>query len=145
MDTPTRTFFPWEGVEVRLYGKAIGNFSRKTGEGFERVAHFGTDTGATSILAPSPATFNALVCEKKDLQEHPNGNMIHTGCEADGAVLGQPGTAFWIASADCMTTVMGHPDSCITIAAHSGRDSLVDRKRINREPSREFETVIHAN
>lgn len=72
------------------------------------------------------------------------GVTIHMKHKTDGVVIPRGG-AFWLASADCPTIVVWCKSTGFTIAAHAGRDSLLDRKRIETGiKSREHESVVDA-
>lgn len=115
-----------------------------------RLSHLCGELEISDIYAPRPATFNAEICTPQDLTEkigmsHPHaGYTLYRGCDADGVVV-PARSAFFIGSADCITIVAHNPRDGMTIAAHGGRDCLVDRTRINREgPQRRFESVVDA-
>lgn len=109
------------------------------------VAQFCDSIGVHRIWAPRPAEFNAHICTNEALGELIQlGNVqMHRGCNADGTFV-PAGEAFWLSSADCITIVVQNPATGVTIAAHAGRDCLVDKGRINHGHTRCSESVVHA-
>ncbi len=150
---------PFSGrVSVYLFGRPLDwNISGdESQEVKRRVGEIAEDLGVSEIYAPRPSAFNALVVRKDDfhqvnfLESDASSVMMYRGCDADGVYLPIPGVgtkgkcAFWLSSADCITIIAHHPDRGWTVAAHGGRDCLVDRGRINNGLSRQYESVVHA-
>lgn len=91
-------------------------------------------------LVPKPA-FNAKIAQARDLTvERLPG--FWRGMDADGAVLDEPGDAYLLASADCLTTVLYSPAEHYALGLHCGRDALVDRKALLGVMERGFASVI---
>lgn len=103
--------------------------------------------GIKTLYAPVPSEFNARIVTPEELTEKRyeyNGVSIMRGCNADGVVI-PPGDGFYLASADCPTIIAVDPKSGLTIAAHAGRDCLMDRGRIaTGKRSRPHESVVDA-
>lgn len=110
------------------------------------------------LYAPKPSTFNAVICphdalrvslmnSHEDLEGDPPYNnlvLVCRGVDADGCDI-PVGHAFYIASADCPTIIARSATSGTVIAAHAGRDCLVDRARLKTgNPSRPHESVVDA-
>lgn len=113
----------------------------------DTIGTIAKNAGAQAVLAPRPAEFNALICKDQDLSASfslgNSGISIHRGYNADGCEIPEQ-KAFFLASADC-TTIVGYSDKTHkVIAAHAGRDSLIDRNRINNGDSRQHESVVDA-
>lgn len=147
-------YSPYSGrVSVHLSGRPwdwnIGGDAKE--DVLERVGAMALNLGLDNIYAPRPSTFNAQICDVEQLTElidrYPtacsHSVTIRRGCDADGVEI-PPKAAFWISSADCITIITHDPGTGKTIAAHGGRDSLVDRTRIMAGKAREFESVVDA-
>lgn len=97
--------------------------------------------------SPSPSKFNAVICTHDDLQEQiplvKSNAMMRRGCDADGTTLEKAQDACWINTADCPTVITYDQQNGLIIAAHAGRDSLIDRGRIAGKQPRTHETVVH--
>lgn len=104
------------------------------------IAEVMAEFGIKRALVPKPA-FNALIAMSSDLtlQRLPN---FWRGADADGVLLERAGDAYFLASADCLTTVLWSPDKRIAMALHCGRDALVDRGEISGGNRRNFSSVI---
>ena len=103
------------------------------------------DAGITELYAPSPAKFNATLCEPKSLKEEidlGHGVTLFRGVDASGCRVPK-GAAYIISSADCPTWAMYHQKEDILLAGHGGLRELVDYDHIvNGKPEREWENVI---
>ncbi len=112
----------------------------------------------TSIYAPRPSDFNARICTPNELTEVYQGQIdlshekitlpprkgvkIYRGVSADGCEIPR-GKYMMLASADCPTIIARSRVSGKVIAAHAGRDCLVDRTRLETgTPSRPHESVV---
>lgn len=112
----------------------------------------------TSIYAPRPSTFNAHICAPHELTEVYQGQIdlsneentlpprkgvkIYRGVNADGCEIPQ-GKYMMLASADCPTIIARSRVSGKVVAAHAGRDCLVDRTHLETgTPSRPHESVV---
>lgn len=99
-------------------------------------------------FAPAPA-FNAEVVTDKDLHEEILPGFFR-GANADGVILTKPGDAYFLASADCLTTAVYDRFSGFVAGLHCGRDALIDRKRLRDGENarkcvqRKYSTVIDA-
>ena len=145
---PIKIYRPFNGIEIKLFGKPDDwNLSRhKFGSVvLNRVANITEMSGVKNILAPRPSMFNAKICDSKDLIERleiGRGIKLFRGCDADGVPL-KKGEAFWLSSADCPTIIVTDIKSGKTIAAHGGRNSLMDSVKITTgKKSRKNESVI---
>lgn len=139
-------------VSVYLFGMPldwnIGGDEQK--DVLKRLGHLSEELSVADIFAPRPSMFNAQICDPVDLVEQVRisqkvsfFNTMYRGCDADGVEIPQ-GKAFWLSSADCITIVVHHPESGKTVAAHGGRDCLIDKERIRGGKSRQYESVVHA-
>lgn len=116
-----------------------------------QLAGIADELNVANIYAPRPSMFNAQICdpgkltEKHCLVERGNewSSFLWRGVDADGVEVPEK-SAFWISSADCITIVTLDPETGKTIAAHGGRDSLLDRTRIATGKVREFESAVDA-
>jgi copper oxidase (laccase) domain-containing protein len=140
-------------ISVYLFGRPLDWSINPKGKDYphvlQRIGQLAEELEIQQILAPRPALFNAEVCSTPDLSDFirlGNGEqapVLLRGKNADGAVI-EAQQGFWVSSADCITIIVHDPKNGQTIAAHAGRDCLVDRARLNDEESREFESVVHA-
>ncbi len=153
----TLRYGPFSGqVSIHLLGKPHDwNISGDESElVLRRVGAVAQGLGVSKIFAPRPAKFNAEIVAADDLKEEivladeDRSVIMYRGIDADGVEFpkhDQNGYyAFWLSSADCITIVARHSETGHTIAAHGGRDCLVDRGRINGGTPRKFESVVHA-
>lgn len=85
--------------------------------------------GVRRALVPKPA-FNAKVITDLDLPNELLPNFFR-GADADGVILEKSGDAYFLASADCLATILDDPYSSRVAALHCGRDATIDRKMIN--------------
>jgi copper oxidase (laccase) domain-containing protein len=108
-----------------------------------KIAQLAEECGCR-IFAPVPTTFTAEICRKEDLADEWLRGVLYRGKYADGVALDKMGDAFGLASADCLTAVMRDPKSGLVVAAHAGRDSLVDRRVIRGGRARRHDSVIHS-
>lgn len=92
----------------------------------EEVMH---EYGIKRALVPKPA-FNARVVTDADLQNELLPNFFR-GVDADGVILRTPGDAYFLASADCVATIIDDPSTQHVAALHCGRDATIDRKLID--------------
>jgi len=93
-------------------------------------------------LVPKPA-FNAKVATANDLKIELLPGFFR-GMDADGVLLTEPGDAYFLASADCLTTALFDVRMNAVAALHCGRDALIDRKFIDHMPKRDHTSVIDA-
>lgn len=143
-------FDAWSGaVSIYLFGKP-NDWSLAEKNKRNALVNLGWVTqgmNLQNIYAPSSSQFNAVICTHDDLQEHIplviNNVMVRRGCNADGTTLEKAQDAFWVSSADCPTVITYDQKKGLVIAAHAGRDSLIDRGRIAGKPPRTHETVVH--
>jgi len=139
------------GVEVSVYGAQRNwNFAGETKETIEAGNHGITkalafvidDCEVMDALVPKPA-FNAKVVESKDLSDERLPSFFR-GADADGVLLDTRRQAYFLASADCLTTVLYDVTPHRAIAMHCGRDALIDRGALSGKPARQFASVIDA-
>lgn len=129
-----------ENVVINAYGTPLDwtlrrlkkpEDARSESELCERLEWAIANLGAvTAVLAPSPMQFNGRVCAEEELTEAiklPRGGLIKRGAFADGVEL-KPGQAFMMSSADCFLVVARSGKR--VVAAHAGRDSVLNRKLI---------------
>lgn len=134
-----------EKVSIHLFGRPYdfsprGNIEIIT----ETLKFYASKNGVTSIFAPSCEKFNAEVVYEKKFPNKTRlrgGLIIHKGAFADGVVLENKQEAFFIPSADCPTIIA--TGKYIAIAAHAGRDCLLDKQKIHiGKRSRRNESVV---
>jgi len=116
-------------------------------EALWRLSFLCDELSIRKLLVPNPRTFNAELCGIDDLTPKImsvlNSREMYHGCDADGIDL-EVGDAFWLSSADCAAIVALDPVTGRTIAAHGGRDSLIDRATFNGKEHRANRSVVHA-
>lgn len=141
----------WNAVEVTVFGAVRNwNFAGETIEEIETrnpgviaaVQEVMRELDIKRALVPKPA-FNARVVSARDLIKEIFPNFFR-GADADGAIITQPGDAYFLASADCLTAVLYHEPAHQLVGLHCGRNALVDRDRLAGKPARESESVIDA-
>ena len=172
--SPTRVFNPFPNVKVRLFGRNSGNKTdwsitpltdeaRQVGgtmpDCYDLVAAQLYEADVHTAYAPRPSMFNAEIVDHGELKTFHQPNFdthvedelfpwrrsvgIFRGVDADGCDI-PSGCAFWLSSADC-SCIVARAKSGFTIAAHAGRDSLVDRKCLETDtPSRRHASVVDA-
>lgn len=146
------TFEPFGGaVTVRLFGKPwdwnIGGENKEDAR--MRIDTVTKDMNLLNIYAPKPSDFNAVICDPSVLREKiamdQSAARIWRGCNADGTFLQKKGDAFYIGSADCPTIITRNPESGLVVAAHAGRDSLIDKAQVmEKKPYRTDQSVVDA-
>ncbi len=108
------------------------------------------DYGLSKFLyAPIPSTFNALMCtedqlmgkrvELRSLPYHTN-LWLYRGVYADGTVLSSK-HAFVLSLAGCSIIKMRGKGTQLGVA-HAGRDSLIDRGRLEGKRKRRYESIV---
>lgn len=139
---PTRYFDFVDGkISISMFGKP-NNWDNRTisdaddlnivnlKERFERIAAVCKAVGVHKVFCPNPTQFNAAVIQGKKLTKlirtRDKSFTMCRGQNADGVILKED-DAYWISSADCPTIVAYSPLSETAVAAHAGRDSLVNR------------------
>ncbi|MCK6462984.1 MAG: laccase domain-containing protein [Candidatus Pacebacteria bacterium] len=136
-----------EKVSIYLFGKPH-NFSPRDNAGIvtETLKFYAINNGVTNIFAPSCEKFNAEVVWEKSFRQKirfRGGLTIRKGVFADGVVLENRQDAFFVPSADCPTVVA--TGKYIVIAAHAGRDCLLDKQKIHTgKRSRRNGSVVDA-
>lgn len=136
-----------EKVNIHLFGRPHDFSSRGNTDIITKTLKFyAGKNGVTSIFTPSCEKFNTeIVCEKSfhHKTRMRGGLTIHRGAYADGVILKSKKEAFFILSADCPTIVAA--GKYIAIAAHAGRDCLLDKQKIHTgKISRRNESVVDA-
>ncbi|KKU15827.1 hypothetical protein A3I34_00775 [Candidatus Jorgensenbacteria bacterium RIFCSPLOWO2_02_FULL_45_12] len=162
MISPTRVFNPFDGVEVRLFGRPTdwnirglesnrppGRFVM--GSYYDPISSVAFDAGVSRVLAPSPKSNTHIVGDEAlgveyhaESPSHPwRSVVICRGVSADGVEIpGGNHAAFWLSSADCLCVVALSPSGRL-IGVHAGRDSLWDRAHVlNVAPRRKHASVI---
>ncbi|MEN9338241.1 MAG: hypothetical protein RIQ41_555, partial [Candidatus Parcubacteria bacterium] len=103
------------------------------------------------FAAPSPVEMNAKLVPVEDLPLGlPSGKCtslekrfaLYRGLCADGAYDLDPSCGYAVSAADCALIVAKNGDSII--AAHAGRNSVIDMNRLKGEPGRTHESVVQA-
>ena len=153
---PTSSHVLWGGaVEIHCFGRATGNWSitgttaneaKENNHGIlGRFEKLGIQYDLSKIYAPNPSRFNARVVMTEEGVDEWIPSFLYRGIYADGVVLCEPGTAFALSSADCPTVVLCNPNNGRLVAAHAGRDSLIDRSFLEKGfPSRKHQSVVDA-
>lgn len=111
---------------------------------FSDVAHTAKKLSRESIAVPQVYTFNARVSTTLDfpVRYFLDGVEIRTGLLADAVVL-RKGESAGIVTGDCPTLVIENIKTGDTVASHAGRDSNIDRQKIDTGiPSREHDGVV---
>jgi hypothetical protein len=138
---PTAHHKLWGGaVEILCFGRKTGDWSlrdetelmpgyprREVVEAIGKLA----DKYRCRIYAPKTSAFNAQVVLARQLADPLIEGVFFRGVEADGVLLEEPGQAFALSSADCPTFVLWDSGTGAVVAAHAGRDSLVDRLEVS--------------
>ncbi len=135
---PTQQFILFGGaVEILCFGRETGDWSLRDEtellpgyprtEVLEAVGRL-ADAYGCRIYAPRTSDFNAQVIDARQLADELVEGKLYRGVAADGVVLGESGQAFALSSADCPTFVLWDSITSTVIAAHAGRDSLIDRR-----------------
>lgn len=150
------TFQPFGGaVTVLLFGKPDDWTITTENDSIERIdlilaeIQKSRPRAIRNIYAPRVADFNARICRATDLRKeiplHLTDTKLWRGDNADGTMLENPGDAFWASSADCPTVITRDPKSGLVIAAHAGRNSLIDQVQVaEKKPYRAYQSVVDA-
>lgn len=146
-------------VTVHAFGRKHGvNFSFKgIDESRDPQATHGHLLSAlTSInksnadfYAPSPVMMNAVVVESTAMINcraiHMNGRdseILYRGIHADGFGFVNLWNSYAVSAADCALIVVQHGDKIL--AAHAGRDSVIDMGAMKGQAHRPQESVVYA-
>ncbi len=155
---PTRQYELFnDKIEVLLFGQPYnwrGASQLKNGKNSlaREIAQAAAGAGARIVWLPYAGSFNGRVCHQTEFTRRffvntggLRGNvMMQTGATADGLFI-PIGHAFAMTSGDCPTIVATDIKSGKTIAAHAGRDCLIDRERVkNGAPGRHHPSVVDA-
>jgi len=148
-ETSSCTRYQFGSATVAVHGIAgeVTNWKmdRDDPESFQHIADVTPDDIKT-IRMPVPTKANAIIAEHTDFTrtiDAPRGVKVLDGIEADGCCI-PPEHAFGIVSADCATIVV-HNNARLLIAAHAGRDSVVDRDFVSGKPTqRHHFGVVHS-
>lgn len=107
-------------------------------------------SATTNYFAPSPVQMNAEVATPDDFKYSltqkqwvlPSSKdvYLHRGVCADGLSELSPSKGFVMSAADCALVVVRCDE--ITIAAHAGRDSVIDMLSMKGEARRERKSVV---
>ena len=156
---PRAVFTPFGGrIHIIMYGKPH-NWDRKLGDDPEHYGNFfhqvfdaTEDTGVSYIYTPRPKVFNAAIAKKEDFHKKCGsqaillalGGKIAEGVEVYEPENGKQSGAYF-STADCAVVVLHDSETGTTVAAHAGRDSLLDRTLVaTGEMGREHISVIDA-
>ncbi len=153
LETPRaiKEFFS-NSVHISIFGKphnwSLKDINSPDSIQFQaHLAHIAQQCDVRDIYAPNSSTFNALLCDPRELYLHialtPEKDiMLHRGAFADGVVIPK-GAAMFIASADCPTLIVHDKETDVLIAAHAGLGCLVDRSAmIHNKPERHHQSII---
>jgi hypothetical protein len=138
----------WGGVRVTVFGASNDwNYSGTLDEMKARnpwvvsaVRQVIVDHDIKRALVPKPS-FNASVVQTKDLNDEILLGFFR-GANADGVLIDQSGYAYFLASVDCLTTVIYDSQNHRVLCMHCGLNALVDRDAIEGKPARKFPSVI---
>ena len=110
-------------IEVYIFGKKTSDFDLES----VHIAQIARKLDVREILWPDTHTFNALVLEPvgSNQCQTTDGVTICRGFVADGTVI-PLGQAACFRTADCPTIIAHHDFTHEVIAAHAGRESLID-------------------
>lgn len=157
---PTRSVSLFGGeVRVDAFGCEYGqNFSFKGIDGSKDVhtthapifAALSSISSTSNYFAPSPVHMNAEVVTPDDFK-YSRGHKqwalpfsenayLHRGVCADGLSELSPSQGFVMSAADCALVVVRCDE--ITIAAHAGRDSVIDMLSMKGEARGERKSVV---
>ncbi len=114
-------------------------------------AALGSISSTSTYFAPSPVHMNAEVVTPDDFKysrSHKQWALpfsenayLHRGVCADGLSGLSPSQGFVMSAADCALIVVRSDET--TVAAHAGRDSVIDMLLMKGEPGRASESVVH--
>ncbi|MBI4713997.1 laccase domain-containing protein, partial [Candidatus Uhrbacteria bacterium] len=106
------------------------------------IAEVITEHAIRRALVPKPA-LKAYVVKAEDLTTELLPGFFR-GADADGVLLEHSGDAYFLASADCPTTVIYDSSQHKVLGLHCGRDALIDRGLIEGSAARQHNSVIDA-
>ncbi len=141
----------WGAVDVTVFGavrnwnfagQTVGEIEARNPGVVADLQEVIRELDIKRALVPKPA-FNARVVSARDLTKEIFPNFFR-GADADGAIITQPGDAYFLASADCLTGVIYDGDMHHAAGLHCGRNALVDRDALAGKPPREHDSVIDA-
>ncbi len=145
---PTLRLSLWRGrVHVHMFGIQPDGMSLDTEGAFQAAKEMGVKT---SLLHPTPSSFNAVICAPEDLKKtvassaSDNCLVMREGLDADGTTV-PIGSAFYIRSADCPTIIAMAEDGTV-IASHGGFKCLIDYRAVvsGSQKTRPYESVVGA-
>ncbi|QSH39054.1 hypothetical protein JXR01_01945 [Candidatus Kaiserbacteria bacterium] len=144
VETRTTGFGP---AEIQLFsgaGDIDWSVDRSKLDTFDEILGV-TPPNIQKLWMPRPTEANGELAPQGDFSplfdghEHP---IIMGNCDADGCIV-RHGDAFGLLSADCATLVAYADD--MVIAAHAGRDSVMDRTVIaGGDPSRDYSGILES-
>lgn len=141
---PATKYYRFDQVGIYLFGQPenwdisglqIAQDLNRSPVVFEQIKSAAQAVGVNKVLAPVPSSFNALVTTEAKLDEviTDGAFSLCRGIWADGAIVTED-TAFWVSSADCPTIISWTTNKLI--AAHAGRDSLIDPRLTTKSQDR---------
>ena len=150
----TTSYHLWgDAVTVHCFGSLYGDWSlrgatpdeaeRNNPGSISRVGSLARHHGR-DIYVPDPSTFNARIARPLKGAYEKWCEGLYRGVLADGLSLAFSSDAFGVTSSDCPTIVLYEPTYGTVVAAHAGRDSLIDRDHVNGGVPREYFSVVDA-
>ncbi len=148
----TVTHKPWKGVMIQCFGRPndfrIKNWHEP--HSFELPARQARAVSVKTLWIPQPTEFNAKIARPTEfLQRHrtDDGISVRFGVKADGVELSSAHHGLWISPADCPTLVVYDLSTNRLMAAHAGRDCLIDRHlilsgQVTRRPFSIVDTIL---
>lgn len=148
-DSPDCITYRFGPAIVAFHGIAgsVSNWKvdREDPESFEKIVNV-LPRYVDSVRMPIPTDSNALIAHPDDFKRTfvvGEDVRISDGVKADGCII-PPYHSFGIVSADC-ATIVAHCNAIFLIAAHAGRDSVIDRDAILGKPATRMRFgVVHA-
>lgn len=102
--------------------------------------------GRHAYLAPSPILMNAEILKEEEMwagnRWNFSGKSLFRSSEADGIQGITVRRGYAVSAADCALVVAKHGD--LIIAAHAGRNSVIDMDYMKGKPERRNESVVHS-
>lgn len=158
---PTALTMPF-GVDAGVGIMAFGRMPEKAPNGWKlgsngqknefvekQIAECAFNCEINTILAPV-SDFSGSVCDPEQLSHHSDYQVgrcekvvIKRNAHADGVVV-PPGTAYYLASADCLTLLLYDPVSRRLVCGHAGRESLYDKAKLEGMPARTHESLTQS-
>ena len=139
--------FPDGQVRVALFGQPL-DWRQPSLERWRRIAAWieMKRLPISTVLTPSPTRFNAEVCQPAELADQAvvsDHLTLQVGHYADGVMIPEC-HAMWLSTGDCPTIVAYQAGTKELVAAHAGRDCLLEPEAVQtgtRSGNRNFSVV----